>query len=246
MSGAKSGVAKTFLDEEPRALYTHCYGHALNLACGDTIKQCKILKDGLETTYELTKLVKKSPKRDTCFDHLKAEIAPDSPGVRILCPTRWTVRADTLLSVINNYKVLLDLWIESLDSVKDTEMRARIIGVASQMEKFEYFYSISLGEMILCHSDNLSRTLQKSDISAAEGQVVVDMTVKTLLSLRNDSAFALFWEKTTKIAGELEVNLIYHARERSQEGLRKVVKALTTIHHHHKSTTREYTLKPLI
>ena len=39
MSGLKSGV--TTLEEEPEALYTHCYGHALNLACGDTIKTAK-------------------------------------------------------------------------------------------------------------------------------------------------------------------------------------------------------------
>ena len=42
MAGIRSGVAKQLLDEEPRAVYTHCYGHALNLACGDTITQCKI------------------------------------------------------------------------------------------------------------------------------------------------------------------------------------------------------------
>ena len=29
MAGAKAGVAKKLLDEEPRAVYTHCYGHAL-------------------------------------------------------------------------------------------------------------------------------------------------------------------------------------------------------------------------
>ena len=32
MSGPKSGVAKKLRDEEPRALYLHCHGHALNLA----------------------------------------------------------------------------------------------------------------------------------------------------------------------------------------------------------------------
>ena len=57
MSGAKSGVAKQLTDEEPRALYTHCYGHALNLACGDTIKWCKLFQDTLDTTYEITKLI---------------------------------------------------------------------------------------------------------------------------------------------------------------------------------------------
>ena len=40
MSGVKTGVAVTIKKDEPRALFTQCYGHALNLACGDTIKQC--------------------------------------------------------------------------------------------------------------------------------------------------------------------------------------------------------------
>ena len=35
MAGCRSGVAKIISDEEPRALFTHCYGHALNLACSD-------------------------------------------------------------------------------------------------------------------------------------------------------------------------------------------------------------------
>ena len=39
MSGAKSGVAKRISEGEPRAVYTHCYGHSINLAACDTIKQ---------------------------------------------------------------------------------------------------------------------------------------------------------------------------------------------------------------
>ena len=34
MKGGNTGVAKQLLDEEHRALYTHCNGHALNLAVG--------------------------------------------------------------------------------------------------------------------------------------------------------------------------------------------------------------------
>ena len=36
MSGPRSGVAKQIRDLESRAVYTHCYGHSLNLACMDT------------------------------------------------------------------------------------------------------------------------------------------------------------------------------------------------------------------
>ena len=41
MSGPRSGVAKQLRNEEPRALYLHCHGHALNLAAGDAIKKQK-------------------------------------------------------------------------------------------------------------------------------------------------------------------------------------------------------------
>ena len=65
MSGRRSGTAVQIMSEEPRALYTHCYGHALNLAVGDTIKQLKLLQDALDVTYERSKLLKYSPRRDT-------------------------------------------------------------------------------------------------------------------------------------------------------------------------------------
>jgi len=35
-----------------------------------------------------------------------------SPGIRVLCPTRWTVRADSLASITKNYTVLQSTWEE--------------------------------------------------------------------------------------------------------------------------------------
>ena len=39
MTGCKSGVATRINADEPRAIFTHCYGHPLNLACCDAIKK---------------------------------------------------------------------------------------------------------------------------------------------------------------------------------------------------------------
>ena len=39
MAGAKTGVSTKMQELEPRAVFLHCYGHALNLAVSDTIKQ---------------------------------------------------------------------------------------------------------------------------------------------------------------------------------------------------------------
>ena len=55
MTGAKSGVVARMYTVEPRAVFTHCYSHALNLACADTIRQCKLIRDALDTMHEITK-----------------------------------------------------------------------------------------------------------------------------------------------------------------------------------------------
>ena len=109
MAGVKSGVAARLSREEPRVVYTHCYGHALSLACSDAIKQCKVMKDSLETTHEITKLIKLLPHRDTLFQQFKEECVPDTGGVRVLCPHRWTVRAQSLKSILDNYEALCNL-----------------------------------------------------------------------------------------------------------------------------------------
>jgi len=67
MAGAKKGVSKQIMNIERCAIFTHCYGHPLNLACSDAVKGCKVLKSALETTREITKLIKFSPRRKQSF-----------------------------------------------------------------------------------------------------------------------------------------------------------------------------------
>ena len=202
MSGKRTGVAKRIQELEPRAVYTHCYGHALNLAASDMLKQCAVLKDAMSTSHEAIKLIKYSPRREGIFRRVKENIPGDSGriGVRTMCPTRWTIKADALGSIITNYPALQSTWDEAENVVHDTKMKARIHGVSAQMKMFRYLYGIVLGELLLKHPDNLSRTLQHKSLSAAEGQQVASMTVQTLKGIRSDQHFDLFWTKVTSKA----------------------------------------------
>ena len=103
-----------------------------------------------------------------------------TPGVRALCPTRWTVRADSFSAIVLNYSTLQSTWDNALEVARDSKSKARIHGVSSQMKTFEYYVGISLGELVLRHSDNLSRTLQHKSLSAAEEQHVAAMVVMTI------------------------------------------------------------------
>ena len=95
MAGPKSGVATQIKSLNEKCLYTHCYGHALNLAIGDVIKSVKSLGETFGAAYEICKLVKKSPKRNTKLDSIRESTKNDSKSVHTLCPTRWTVRSSS-------------------------------------------------------------------------------------------------------------------------------------------------------
>ena len=125
-------VAAQILSLESRATNTHCYGHALNLAASNTIK---ILRDTLDAAFEISKLLKHSPKRDAMFSRLKDDLVPSTSGFRTLCPTRWTVRAATLQSILDNDNVFQALWEEIQDNITDLEIKARVIGVEATMKR---------------------------------------------------------------------------------------------------------------
>ena len=172
MKGHRQGVATQILKDQPKALYTHCYGHALNLACQDMIREVKVVKDALDNALELSKLLQYSAKRNAEYKRLKAKLAPQEAGVRTLCPTRWTVRAAALASILSNYECLqacLEKFTEM--SRYDREMSARCNGLLSQFSSFSFLFGVFLGKEVLTLADNLSTALQKKVLSAADGQV---------------------------------------------------------------------------
>lgn len=68
MKGVRSGLVPRIQELESRAVYTHCYGHFINLAANDALESSKLLKDALDMTHEITKLIKYSPRREVIFE----------------------------------------------------------------------------------------------------------------------------------------------------------------------------------
>ena len=64
-----------------------------------------------------------------------------------------------------------------LQKLTNTEMNARIHGAISPMKKFDFFCGCRLGATNLNQTDNLSRALQKSTLSAVEAR---DLALKVL------------------------------------------------------------------
>ena len=189
ISGIKNGVATQIAKEEKRAVYTHCYAHSLNLTVGNVIKRFKVCSDALDVAFEITKLVKFSPKKNAAFDWIKFEVVEEdgfAPGIRTLCPTRWTVRGNSIGSILENYLVLKQLWKECLKAKLEPGVKGRVIGVDTQMSRYYLLFGLKLCQRILKITDNLSMTLQTRSLSAAEAQSIAADTIDTLKGMRSD------------------------------------------------------------
>ena len=160
-----------------------------------------------------------------CSRGSRLSLPLDMPGFRVLCPTRWTVRATSLQSVLDNFEVLLCVWEEAQCAQLDSEMRARIVGVNAQMQTFDFLFGVSLGNL-LRHTDNLSKKLQLKSISAAEGQRLATLTLDILQSLREEDKFKLFYSKVLQDQVRFDVQPPSLPRKRKHLGNLRLVLAV--------------------
>ena len=91
-------------------------------------------------------------------------------------------------------------------STHHMEMSAKVNGIGSHLKKFDFLFGVMLGEKVLRFADNLSRTLQQKELSAAEGQLAAELTVDTLATFRNVEEFSKFWSSVMDKAAGVEVN----------------------------------------
>ena len=104
------------------------------------------------------------------------------------------MRASCFHCIIDNYSALLQEWIVCLDQKLQADVRGRINGCQAQMNTFDFFFGLHLGERPFSHTDNLSKTLQKSKMSAVSGQRVANVTKQVLQKMRNNECFKAFYD----------------------------------------------------
>ena len=197
MVGSKKVIATIINQSQPNCLLINCHGHAPNLAVGDAIKNNPVLKECLEDAYNLAKLIKYSPKSQAALQRKQEELKIDNlhltlntseqmesanySKIRFLCPTRGTVRAKALHSIHNNYKPIQEwlTWCEDSKNNSDPDSRARVGGLLKRMKPFNFIYEFKLSMMILDHTDNLSATLQTTNLCAADAQEAARLVVDT-------------------------------------------------------------------
>ena len=71
MAGKTSGVAAQFKKLNTKMIYTHCHGHALNLAVKDACFKVDMLKMTFEMIREVCKRVEESLQRNNRLEKIR-------------------------------------------------------------------------------------------------------------------------------------------------------------------------------
>ena len=145
---------------------------------------------------EIVQLIAFSPKRQALFERMKPDTGePKTPGIKPLCPTRWTVRAKAFTSLLKNYGELQD----TLDIVAEgsDEYARRASGLLALMQQFSTFFGLKLSLAVFAPTEELSATLQAKSASCGDATAAVDICLKTLQKLRSEESFSGFFEEVT-------------------------------------------------
>ena len=130
---------------------THC--HSLSFGVKDTTINSKILSEAMNTSREIVKLIKLSPKRQSILGEIKNNIEEDTedqvPGLAQFSATGWTIHATCFKRIFENCQALLDTWCEVLEGNLSSEIKACVKGCKKQMKKFDYFLAFFCGKVYL-------------------------------------------------------------------------------------------------
>ena len=69
-----------------------------------------------------------------------------------------------------------------------------IIECQSQMNTLDFFFGLNLGQRLFSRTDNLSKTLQQTRMSAISGKRVTHLTKEVLQKMSSDASFKSFYD----------------------------------------------------
>ena len=118
MSGVRNGLAARVTQEFPKAVYTWCSSHKLNLC---VVKSCDIteLRDMIDKATEVAIFFNYSPQRQRAFEEQieiyckeneqdKDERRKRKKKLKMLCKTRWMERHDAYNTFTELYTPLVN------------------------------------------------------------------------------------------------------------------------------------------
>lgn len=221
MSSNKAGVQAKIREISPRALYTHCYSHCLNLSIAASCEVQEV-RNLISIMNEAHLFISNSPKRQSMFDLTVVKFMPAFSHSKLpgLCKTRWVERHTCFEVFLELYEPLIT-FLDAIISPKeypqletsdgswnwDKETRIRAQGLKASLSSFQMMLVFLITKNVLDEAKSLSAKLQKRDQDVYEALRMVNSVIENISKIRSniDAIFPSWYDEVLKLADTIGV-----------------------------------------
>lgn len=222
MSSEKAGVQAKIKEISPRALYTHCYSHCLNLSIAAS---CGVqdVRNLISLVNESHLFLSNSPKRQKMFELTLKEFLPSSSHSKLpgLCKTRWVERHtcfEVFLEMYEPFVTFLDAIMSPHEYPQlrssdgswnwDNDTRVKAQGLKAALTSFQNLAVFLITKNVLDEAKALSAKLQKRDQDVYEAFKMVTGVIERLQTIRSniDTTFEEWYKEILKFADAIGVS----------------------------------------
>ncbi|KAK9674251.1 hypothetical protein RND81_12G221200 [Saponaria officinalis] len=207
MKGKHQGVQKRMLDLNPRAFYTPCACHSLNLTLCDIANTCVKARDFFGTIQRIYTIFSYSTKR---WQVLKNNVK--GLTLKPLSSTRWESRVDSVKAIRFQMSEIREALLEVAEVDNDSKIRSEAKSLATnELGDFEFLVSIIIWYDILSHVNEVSKHLQTRDVLID----VAILHIKALVSCfekYREYGFCKAMDMAKQIAKDMNIDPIFPKR----------------------------------
>jgi hypothetical protein len=190
MAGRVNGVATLISNEYPKAFYTHCTSHCLNLAVVKSLQITSVhnMMNVVERVYQFFSA---HPKRQRAFENSIHETLPSSTKNKLkdVCRTRWVQRIDAFSVFCSLYQAIVDcmeticsegpgLW--TSDSLTDAR------GLQLAISTTDFLCALVITNSCLQYLHALTVNLQAETIDIVTAVKEIDSVISTVQNVREN------------------------------------------------------------
>ena len=184
MAGRSKGAAARITSQYPKAVYTHCAAHRLNLC---VVKCCSVreVSNMMQTADAVARFFSNSPKRQLALETWIDDIFQDEKRKKLkeMCRTRWVERHEA-------FEIFADLFLPTVSCLEaianastaewNRESRSDAQSLVLSMLRFSFILALVATQRVLAYTKGLSVKLQGPYVDVAHAHREIE-TVKTTL-----------------------------------------------------------------
>ncbi|KAJ8333395.1 hypothetical protein SKAU_G00414030 [Synaphobranchus kaupii] len=206
MSGQVSGVQTRIQQLYPRAVYTHCRSHALNLVvvhgCSDipVVRNIMTIIEKIAVFFSAT-AARKAALQEQCTaaEHSRTRAA----GIPLMSDTRWGTRGTTLCAFVEKFSAVHSV-LRAMET-EPTSISGKAFNLRQSMESFETIITAVTTNHVLAYMQPLTKQLQATNLDIISAYQEARNVRDVIAQQRCEKGFRLCFQKATDLAKSVNV-----------------------------------------